>query len=45
MGIARNMLDISHREIRAPVIVYNKPADPRQEIASVGRYPKVDQER
>ena len=45
MRIAQSMLDAFDCEIRAPVIVHNKPADPRQEIAPAGRDPEVAQKR
>jgi len=34
VGIAQGVLDTFHLEIRGPVIVHDKPADPRQKIAS-----------
>ena len=45
MGIAQGVLDTFHLEIRGPVIVHDKPADPGQKIASAGRDAKVAQER
>ncbi len=41
MGIAQGMPDAFHCEIRAPVIVHNKPADSRRKIAPARRDPEV----
>jgi len=44
MGIAQGVLDTFHLEIWSPVIVHEKPRDPRQKIPPAGRDAEVAQE-